>query len=50
MDHATLLRVVGAERWPLDRLCHDDEAPLRCEGERVRAALEQVAETASAAP
>ena len=49
-DHAALLRVVGTDRWPLDRLCLDDEAPLACEVERVRAALERVAEMASAAP
>ena len=43
LDHAALLRVVGAERWPLDRLCLDDEAPLACEVERVRAALGRLA-------
>ncbi len=48
-DHAALLRVVSAERWPLDRLCLDDEAPLACEVERVRAALGRVADQAGAA-
>ena len=38
-DHAALIRAAGAERFMLDRLCLDDEEPLRCEVERVRAAL-----------
>lgn len=45
-DHAALLRVVGAERWPLDRLCLDDEAPMRCEVERVMEALDRLAHLA----
>ena len=43
-DHAALLRAAGAERFVLDRLCLDDDAPLRCEMERVREALGRVAE------
>ncbi len=42
-DHARLIRAAGAERFVLDRLCLDDEAPLACEVERVRAALGRVA-------
>ncbi|RYC29679.1 hypothetical protein D3273_22655 [Lichenibacterium minor] len=38
-DHAALIRAAGAERFVLDRLCLDDDAPLRCEVERVRVAL-----------
>ena len=38
-DHAALIRVAGAERFMLDRLCLDGDAPLRCEVERVREAL-----------
>ncbi len=41
-DHARLIRAAGAERFMLDRLCLEDEAPLRCEVDRVRAALERV--------
>ena len=41
-DHATLIRAAGAERFVLDRLCLDDDAPLRCEVERVREALDRV--------
>lgn len=41
MSH--LLRAADAERWPLDRLCLDGDAPLRCEVERVREALRRVA-------
>ena len=41
-DHARLLRATGAERFVLDRLCLDDDAPLSSEVERVRAALERV--------
>jgi hypothetical protein len=36
-------RAAGAERCPLDRLCLDDDVPLRCEVERVRKALHQIA-------
>ena len=43
-DHARLIRAAGAERFALDRLCLEDEAPLRCEVERVREALGRVAE------
>ena len=38
-DHTALIRAAGAERFVLDRLVLDDEEPLRCEVERVRAAL-----------
>ena len=38
-DHAALIRAAGAERFMLDRLCLDGDAPLRCEVERVREAL-----------
>ena len=38
-DHARLIRAAGAERFVLDRLCLDDDAPLSSEVERVRAAL-----------
>ena len=41
-DHARLIRAAGAERFVLDRLCLDDNAPMACEVERVRAALERV--------
>ena len=41
-DHAALIRAAGAERFVLDRLCMDDDAPLRCEVERVREALDRV--------
>ena len=40
--HARLLRAAGAERFVLDRLCLEDDAPLSSEVERVRAALERV--------
>ena len=42
-DHARLLRAAGADRFALDRLCLDGDAPLGCEVERVRAALERIA-------
>ena len=42
-DHARLIRVAGAERFVLDRLCLDNDAPLSSEVERVRAALGRVA-------
>ena len=42
-DHARLIRAAGAERFVLDRLCLDDDAPLSSEVERVRAALGRVA-------
>ena len=41
-NHARLLRAAGAERFVLDRLCLDDNAPLSSEVERVRAALGRV--------
>ena len=41
-DHAHLIRAAGAERFVLDRLCLDDDAPLSSEVERVRAALGRV--------
>ena len=41
-DHARLIRAAGAERFVLDRLCLDDDAPLSSEVERVRAALGRV--------
>jgi hypothetical protein len=41
-DHACLIRAAGAERFVLDRLCLDDDAPLSSEVGRVRAALERV--------
>ena len=41
-DHARLLRAAGTERFVLDRLCLDDDAPLSSEVERVRAALKRV--------
>ena len=44
-DHAALIRAAGAERFVLDRLCLDDDAPLRCEVERVREALGRVADS-----
>lgn len=40
-EHAALLRAAGAERFMLDRLLLDGDAPLRCEVERVRVALER---------
>ena len=43
-DHARMIRAAGVERFVLDRLCLDDDAPLSSEMERVRAALERVAE------
>ncbi len=46
-DHAALIRAAGAERFVLDRLCLDGDAPLRCEVERVRAALGRVVEAAA---
>ena len=42
-DHARMIRAAGAERFVLDRLCLDDDAPLSSEVERVRTALERVA-------
>ena len=48
-DHAALIRAAGAERFVLDRLCMDGDAPLRCEVERVRAALGRVVEAIQAA-
>ena len=42
-DHAGLIRAAGAERFVLDRLCLDGDAPLSSEVERVTAALERVA-------
>ena len=42
-DHARMIRAAGAERFVLDRLCLDDDAPLSSEVDRVRAALERVA-------
>ena len=41
-DHARMIRAAGAERFVLDRLCLDDDAPLSSEVERVRAALGRV--------
>ena len=41
MSH--LLRAAGAERWPLDRLCLDDNAPLQCEVNRVCGVLNRLA-------
>jgi hypothetical protein len=43
-DHARLIRAAGAERFVLDRLCLDDDAPLLSEVGRVRAALGRVGE------
>ena len=43
-DHARLILAAGAERFVLDRLCLNGAAPLSSEVERVRAALERVAE------
>ena len=37
--HVVLIRAAGAERLMLDRLCLDGDPPLRCEVDRVRAAL-----------
>ena len=45
-DHARIIRAAGAERFVLDRLCLDDDAPLSSEVDRVRAALERVAGSA----
>ena len=42
-DHARLIRAAGAERFVLDRLCLDNDAPLSWEMRRVRAALDRVA-------
>jgi hypothetical protein len=42
-DHVRVIRAAGAERFLLDRLCIDDDAPLSSEVGRVRAALERVA-------
>jgi hypothetical protein len=42
-DHARMIRAAGAERFVLDRLVLDDDAPLSSEVERVRAALGRVA-------
>ena len=44
-DHARMIRAAGAERFVLDRLVLDDDAPLSSEVERVRAALERVFRT-----
>ena len=41
-DHAALIRAAGAERFVLDRLCLDGDAPLRCEVERVRATFDRI--------
>ncbi len=41
-DHARLIRAAGAERFVLDRLRLEDDAPMACEVERVRAALERL--------
>ena len=38
-DRAHLIRAAGAERFVLDRLCLDDDAPMACEVKRIRAAL-----------
>ena len=35
----------SAERFVLGRLCLEDEAPLACEMERVRSALERLMES-----
>jgi hypothetical protein len=35
-----MIRAAAAERFVLDRLCLDDDAPLSSEVERVRAALD----------
>ena len=40
--HAAMIRAAGAERFMLDRLTLNGEAPLRCEVERVRAALGRI--------
>lgn len=42
-QHAARLRAAGAERFVLDQLCLDDDVPLACEVERIRAALGRVA-------
>ena len=47
-EHAALFRAAGAERFALDRLCLDGDLPLRCEIERVRAALGRVAHSGAA--
>ena len=44
-DHARVIRAAGAERFVLDRLVLDDDAPLSSEVERVRAALEKMVTT-----
>ena len=41
-DHAALIRAAGAERFMLDRLCLDDDAPMACDVERVREVLRRV--------
>ena len=41
-DHARLILAAGAERFVLDRLCLDDDAPLSSEIDRVRKALDRV--------
>ena len=41
-DHARLIRAAGAERFALDRLCLEGDAPLACEVERIKAALGRV--------
>ena len=42
-DHARIIRAAGADRFVLDRLVLDDDAPLSSEVERVRAALGRMA-------
>ncbi len=42
-DHAALIRAAGAERFVLDRLCLDGDAPLRCEVERLVEAIDRLA-------
>lgn len=37
-----MIRAVGTERFVLDRLYLDGDAPLRCEVERVKAALGRI--------
>lgn len=45
--HATIIAAAGPERFVLDRLCLEDDAPLACEVERVGAALGRLAEIAT---
>ena len=42
MIHAVLIQATGTERFTLDWLCLDGDAPLRCEVERVRVALDRL--------